>query len=92
MATARPKVLNYDLLPETVKRCEYAVRGELYLAATKRVAAGKEVRGAAEDEDTAEQHGPGGTSTALADGLLVLRCSRSSSPTWATPTPWARSP
>ncbi len=36
-------VLNYDLLPEHVKRCEYAVRGELYRAATERVAAGKEV-------------------------------------------------
>lgn len=38
-----PRVLNYDLLPENVKRCEYAVRGELYRAAQTRVQAGKEV-------------------------------------------------
>ena len=38
-----PKVLNYDTLPENVKRCEYAVRGELYNAAQKRVQSGKEV-------------------------------------------------
>lgn len=42
--SGRPKVLNYDQLPDAVKRCEYAVRGELYRAATARVASGKEVR------------------------------------------------
>lgn len=40
---AQPRVLNYDSLPDHVKHCEYAVRGELYRAATERVAAGKEV-------------------------------------------------
>jgi glutamate--glyoxylate aminotransferase len=41
--TNPPKVLNYDTLPENVKTCEYAVRGELYNAAQKRVQSGKEV-------------------------------------------------
>lgn len=36
-------MLNYDSLPDVVKRCEYAVRGELYMAAQARVKAGKEV-------------------------------------------------
>lgn len=38
-----PRVLNYESLPDAVKQCEYAVRGELYAAAQARVKAGKEV-------------------------------------------------
>lgn len=36
-------MLTYDTIAECVKKCEYAVRGEIYLAATERIKAGKEV-------------------------------------------------
>lgn len=39
----RGKVLTYDTIAECVKKCQYAVRGEIYLAATERIKAGKEV-------------------------------------------------
>lgn len=39
----RGKVLTYDTIAECVKKCEYAVRGEIYLAATERIKAGKVV-------------------------------------------------
>lgn len=39
----RGKVLTYDTIAECVKDCQYAVRGEIYLAATERIKAGKEV-------------------------------------------------
>lgn len=39
----REKVLTYDTIAECVKKCQYAVRGEIYLAATERIKAGKEV-------------------------------------------------
>lgn len=37
------KVLTYDTIAECVKKCEYAVRGEIYIAATERIKAGKVV-------------------------------------------------
>lgn len=37
------KVLAYEKISEAVKRAEYAVRGEIYLAASARIKAGKEV-------------------------------------------------
>ncbi|CAM9863889.1 unnamed protein product, partial [Discosporangium mesarthrocarpum] len=37
------KILTYEKIAESVKRAEYAVRGEIYLAATERIKAGKEV-------------------------------------------------
>lgn len=39
----RGKVLTYDTIAECVRKCQYAVRGEIYLAATERIKAGKEV-------------------------------------------------
>lgn len=39
----RGKVLTYDTIAECVKKCQYAVRGEIYLAATERIKSGKEV-------------------------------------------------
>lgn len=36
-------MLTYDTIAECVKKCQYAVRGEIYLAATERIKAGKEV-------------------------------------------------
>ncbi|CAN0390470.1 unnamed protein product, partial [Hapterophycus canaliculatus] len=41
--TRRQKVLTYDTIADCVKKCQYAVRGEIYLAATERIKAGKEV-------------------------------------------------
>lgn len=35
--------MTYDTISECVKKCQYAVRGEIYLAATERIKAGKEV-------------------------------------------------
>lgn len=35
--------MTYDTIAECVKKCQYAVRGEIYLAATERIKAGKEV-------------------------------------------------
>jgi len=35
--------LTYDTIAECVKKCQYAVRGEIYLAATERIKSGKEV-------------------------------------------------
>ncbi|CBJ25743.1 nicotinanamine aminotransferase A [Ectocarpus siliculosus] len=43
MAASGGKVLTYDTIAECVKDCQYAVRGEIYLAATERIKAGKEV-------------------------------------------------
>lgn len=43
MYPGRGKVLTYDTIADCVKKCEYAVRGEIYLAATERIKAGKEV-------------------------------------------------
>ncbi|CAM9639866.1 unnamed protein product, partial [Scytosiphon promiscuus] len=43
MAAPGQKVLTYDTIAECVKKCQYAVRGEIYLAATERIKAGKEV-------------------------------------------------
>lgn len=39
----RGKVLTYDTIAQCVKDTQYAVRGEIYLAATQRIAEGKEV-------------------------------------------------
>lgn len=39
----RGKVLTYDTIADCVKKCQYAVRGEIYLAATERIKSGKEV-------------------------------------------------
>lgn len=39
----REKSLTYDTMAECVKKCQYAVRGEIYLAATERIKSGKEV-------------------------------------------------
>lgn len=43
MDATRGKVLTYDTIAQCVKDCQYAVRGEIYLAATERIKAGKEV-------------------------------------------------
>lgn len=36
-------MLTYDTIADCVRNCQYAVRGEIYLAATERIKAGKEV-------------------------------------------------
>jgi len=38
-----PKALDYDSLNENVKKCQYAVRGELYLRASELQKEGKKV-------------------------------------------------
>lgn len=40
---SQSRVLTYDTINEKMKECKYDVRGEIYLAAVKRVQEGKEV-------------------------------------------------